>query len=437
MLWAALLLSPRPDASQPCNDALHGLAVWALQFTPRVATVHEAVVMEVQASLRLLGGKRALRDRVVQEASDLGVVAIAWAPNSLAALALARAGVVSGLRRPLADVLDALPLETLSETAPHRTTLSQLGCQTLGCLRRLPRGGISRRFGKELLSAMDQAYGLRPEVHTWVTLPERFIGKLELMSRVELAPAMLFGARRLLRQLCGWLAARQAGTTAIRLSWAHDAMRSRSAGEGGALDVRTAEPTRDIEHLHRLLAEHLAKVTLAAPVGDLELQALDVQAMAVDSGCLLPESVRPGESLTLVLERLAARLGPERVLRPVLAQEHRLEWMQHWQPAPQALPRKPAATTSLPQPTFVLAEPLRLASKGDQPMYQGVLQLLSGPHRVEGGWWHRIAHADGEYTGHVQRDYWVAFSEHTGVLWIFQGRLASDETAWYLHGSFA
>lgn len=40
-------------------------------------------------------------------------------------------------------------------------------------------------------------------------------------------------------------------------------------------------------------------------------------------------------------------------------------------------------------------------------------------------------------TGHVQRDYWVALSKHAGVLWIYQERLASEETAYYLHGVFA
>jgi protein ImuB len=31
----------------------------------------------------------------------------------------------------------------------------------------LPRGGISRRFDKALLLALDQAYGLQPEAHAW------------------------------------------------------------------------------------------------------------------------------------------------------------------------------------------------------------------------------------------------------------------------------
>lgn len=89
------------------------------------------------------------------------------------------------------------------------------------------------------------------------------------------------------------------------------------------------------------------------------------------------------------------------------------------------------------QPTFVLPEPLRLAMRGDRPMYQGTLQLLTGPHRVEGGWWHRVQEAGGKTTLNVVRDYWVALSPHGGVLWVFQERLAQDETAWYLHGSFA
>jgi len=387
----------------------------------------------------LFGGKRALRDRVVAEATELGATAVAWAPKSLAALAPARAGVESGFRQPLALLLDALPLESLGATAAHRVTLAQLGCRTLGDLRGLPRGGISRRFGGgELLAALDRLYGLRPEAHSWIQLPDTFHARLELMARVELAPALLFGARRLLLQLCGWLAARRAGTTAFTLRWAHDAMRARDAGEGGEVTIRTAVPMRDVEHLCRLLSEHLASIQLRAPVGDLELLAVEVHPLVEAAASLLPDRVQQGESLGLVLERIAARLGPERVLRPVLAQDHRLEWMQHWQPAQLPLPRQPPALADTPQPTFVLAEPLRLATnKAARPLYQGVLQLLTGPHRVEGGWWHRVTGEAGPHTLNVQRDYWVALSEHAGVLWIYQTRLADEETAWYLHGAFA
>src|ERR1700712_4525874 len=100
MLWAALLL-PRPENSPPFDDAqLHAVALWALQFSPKVAVVDEAVVVDVESSTRLFGGRRALRDRIVHEGMELGVTKVAWAPNSLAALALARAGKEDGIRRP-------------------------------------------------------------------------------------------------------------------------------------------------------------------------------------------------------------------------------------------------------------------------------------------------------------------------------------------------
>ncbi len=258
------------------------------------------------------------------------------------------------------------------------------------------------------------------------------------MSRVDLAPALLFGARRLLVQLCGWLTARHCGTTAYTLRWAHDSMRSRNVGPGGELTIRTAEPTRDVEHLCRLLAENLAKIKLEAAVGDLELEAIEVLSLEEISDSLFPDPARSGESLTLVLERIAARLGPERVLRPVLVEDHRLEWMTMWQPAPLPLPRKRPAPVSTPQPAFVLAEPLRLATRGPHPLYQGVLQLLVGPHRIEGGWWHRCVVEGQAQSLNVARDYWVAISQHAGTLWIFQTRLQDDgEIAWFLHGIFA
>ena len=70
-------------------------------------------------------------------------------------------------------------------------------------------------------------------------------------------------------------------------------------------------------------------------------------------------------------------------------------------------------------------------------MYQGPLHLLPArtASRAAGGIASRTG--DAEATRNVVRDYWVALSEHCGVLWVFQERLANDEVAWYLQGSFA
>mgnify|MGYP001433929708 CR=1 FL=1 len=107
-LWAALL--PSADAassSRSIEDVLRGASIWALQFSPKVAVVEaSAVLVELSASERLFGGRRRLVQRLREEASDLGLALPAWAPTSLAALAVARAGLRDGMSKPLQQVLD-------------------------------------------------------------------------------------------------------------------------------------------------------------------------------------------------------------------------------------------------------------------------------------------------------------------------------------------
>lgn len=434
--WAALLPIPLPASPSPIDAT--SLGIWALQFTPRVALLEDSVVAEVSGSARLFGGMETLHRLIEAGAEELGA-RVAWAPTGTSALALARHASSNvpcdGFGAPLAKMLDPLPIEALTDVGRHQPTLARVGCRTLGDVRNLPRGGLSRRFDKALLLALDQAYGLRPEVYEWLTVPEAFHARLELMSRVDTAPALLFGARRLLIQMAGWLAARRMGATAFTLRWCHDIMRAKDAGTGGELTVRTAQPTQNVEHFARLLAEHLAKVQLAAPAGDIELLATEVLPIVEESRSLIPETLRKSGSTDLALERIQARLGDSCVRRPVLSEDHRLEWMQSWRCE---APRKQTASPyELPLPSWVLDEPLRLIERDNRPHYQGPLQLLLGPDRIEGGWWHRSSDDADARPLNVQRDYWLALSPHAGVLWVFQQRLARDQTAWFLHGHFA
>ncbi len=325
MHWLSLIPNPLDPAgvASSANTSAPALAApwpalqravswWALRFTPRVALLEESVVMEVSGSLRLFGGADRLLAQVLAAATPQGFSAVASAPTSLGALALSRqrAGLAGNPRDHQRDpgsrpappwplVLDALPLDALTSVAAHQATLARLGCHTLGDVRRLPRGGMARRFGAGLLDALDRAYGLRPEQHVWQTLPEVFDERLELPFRVTSTEAILHAARHLLTQLQNWLAARRAGVRAIVLRWRHD-MASQAAGEGGELEVRTAEPVRALDHLGRLLGEHLAQVELKGPVGEIMLHAREIAPQAEQALSLLPEAVpaaRPSSRL--------------------------------------------------------------------------------------------------------------------------------------------
>ena len=372
-------------------------------------------------------------------------------------------------------MLDALPLTALLATQPHAPTLQRLGCERLGQVRALPRGGLSRRFGAALLAALDQAYGLQAELYPWVVLPEQFSLRLEFNSRIEVAEGLMFGAHRLLSSLKAWLTARQCGVTGICLRWEHDLQR-RGEAKAGSLQVRTGQASTDMQHLTRLLAEHLARTTLLAPVVAITLEALEVEPLPTVSASLLQGDTTSGGSLQQLLERLSARLGAQQVHVGHTTPDHRPQRMQTWVPSTLAgaaragmtppakrsarapiAAQKTRKALAVPDhwatyPCWILRQPLRLAVVKDKPIYQGPLQLMAGPERIETGWWpEHTGKSDANDEANTStdddltlRDYFIASSEMAGLLWIYRQRTglanpsapAAAQTGWYLHGIY-
>ena len=152
-------------------------------------------------------------------------------------------------------------------------------------------------------------------------------------------------------------------------------------------------------------------------------------ALRFRSGVLLPLSLRDAglfeqgraadpEATARLLERLRARLGEDAVFGVCPVPEHRPE--RAWRIA------EPGGATPLPghwpasrppRPLWMLAEPQPLAG------WDGV--LVTGPERIETGWW----------DGHdVRRDYYVALTQGGVRLWIFRERPPGQ--GWFLHGVF-
>ena len=507
MHWIAL--QPLPDAVQASQgqgdepgvaDPLVALAWQALQFTPKVARValdettlggNEALVMEISGSEMLFGGRPQLLRLIYKSNKALGLVKHAQAATSLIAISKIQFDSGKAMEAP-----DALPLTTLAAARPHLATLARIGCTCWGDVRALPRGGVVRRFGAELLDALDRAYGLKAEIYPWLTLPAVFDARIELHAQVETAPALMFGALRLFKQLHLWLQLRNEGVAALEFGWVMDARRN--VPRTGALALRTAQATQDIAHLQRLLGENLARLTLPAPVLYLSLRTLETEAMAGISASLLLEEAQKGDSLHQMVERVSARLGAHNVVQLHTRADHRPEVLQKWilinnldkfksfissnniaknsintrpisektshininnklidtslailktQPraASRATSQAPSQVSLQPDalyPTWLLSAPLPLAVLHGTPHYQGPLTLVAGPQRLETGW----------FDAPALRDYFIARSEQAGLLWVFRERLGQRQGvpeatgreisgnarsgAWYLHGRF-
>jgi len=454
----ALVADLRLADSDTARDAaaLRAVAHTALAFTPAV-TLHDAqtVLLEVQASLRLFDGLAALRRRLAAALATLGHrVQMAAAPTALGAALLARwhpadrGDLVLGAhaRQPgaLQPLLDTAPVWLLGPGREHWEALQGMGLHTLADLRQLPRAGLVRRFGADLLDELDRALGLQADPRRWLELPAHFESRLELFTRAETNEQVLAGAGVLLARLVAWARARQARVGSFTLRMGHERQRQVNA-PATELRVELAEPALDAAHLQMLLRERLGRCQLAAPTLELQLRCHHLVASAAPNGELFATRTSEAVGLVRLLERLRARLGDEQVQRLEPVADHRPERASRSVPAQGMAPARagaavagvPAAATAqaapaLPhhRPAWLLPEPLPLTEHGALPLLEGrPLQLVSGPERIEAGWW------DGTP---AVRDYFIAQAEDGSLVWLYRGRLpaAVDEAGWFLQGRF-
>jgi protein ImuB len=465
----ALALAPQLVLGQanPARDAQALLAVAhaALAFTPGVviqpstdaAAASHTVLLDVQRSLRYFGGLPSLLQRLQQALAPLGHrVHTVSAPTAQGAALLARVhrdwhgSDLTALRTALA----AAPVWLLGPGREHWDALQGMGLCTLGDLQRLPRSGLARRFGEALLDELDRALGTRPDPREPITLPPAFNSRLELFARADTTEQVLFGAGVLLQRLVAWLSAQHAFVRRFTLVMQHEPRRRSGSETSTRLDIALAEPSRDAAHLQVLLRERLAGLQLPAPTLDLQLHASDIARRAPPNTELFPTPGSEREGLTRLVERLQARLGPGQVQRLVRVEDHRPERASELQPA--ALPGlappaarsvagktaagKPAQGGSAPVagprlscPVWLLHPPEPLTERRSRPVLNGqALQLLSGPERIEAGWWDAAL---------AERDYFIAQTPEGALVWIYRARLplsvGAGEQGWFLQGRFA
>ena len=439
----ALMLAPQACLHERSPElethALQAVALALLQYSPLVAQGEEATLLvDAGASLRLFGGVRALCRSIAASLRALGYTAVlSCAPTARGAWLLARANTRQGRVLGMASLarrLDRLPCALLPPARPYLDWLEGIGCRTLGQLRHLPRPGLQRRCGAALLDMLDDAHGHSTELFVWLEAPPTFRASMELFDRVEHADALLFGARRLLQQMTGWLCARQFAVERIQLLLAHE--RGRVARPPTVIDLALGEAVWRDEHLVRLLKERLAQLALEAPVIGLTLEALQVQPMAPPSDSLFPEPGGTPQERQRLMELLVARLGTENVLQAAPRADYRPEAANQWLPLPvkpggrKAPSDLPPGLPGMPRPGWLLAQPIALLMREHRPFYGSPLKMVSVAERIEAGWW-----------GQSQaRDYFIAEGLDHAHYWVYRERIAgSGEDAaprWFLHGLF-
>ena len=445
-LGAALAAAPgieaRPRDATRERELMQRLATLAATFTPRVSIEPpDGLLLEIKPSINLFGGLRELcrrlRDTCRGDAllEQIGAAPrFTLAPTALAALAAARAGARCFITNPavLPARLKPLPLAVLRWPEEHNRRLAAMGVRTLGELIRLPRAGFARRFGPVLLADLDRLLGRQADPRARLAPQERYRGARDLDHEIEDHERILQALAPMLAELEQFLRARQRGITALQCRFHHYRAGTTSC------TLRLAAPEANAERLAGLLRERLTSLALPEPVRRCELRGGALSPLALDSRPLWS----PGEhghagqgEMPGLVEHLRARLGAAAVYGIRRVSEHRPEKAQAVAEPVLAVTARVRAqdATSHPgqrlpafsRPVWLLAAPQPVESLRGRPRHHGALTLLSGPERIESGWW------DGD---DIQRDYYVAKDTAGALLWIY--RECRGARRWFLHGLF-
>lgn len=384
------------------------LAAWAYRFSSQVSTRWpHALLVEIRGSLGLFGPWPRFEAQLREELRQLGFAhRIVAAPNPVAARALANAH--DGLavdEETLPRVLAPLPVDRLGLARETSTAFARMGVRSLAQILALPRAGLAKRFPAEVLIQLDRLLGQRPLALEFYRPPDVFEERIELNFEVESHQALLFPLRRLTADLAAFLAGRDRGVQRFVLHLEHRNL------PDSQVPVGLLGAEREAAMLFELTRGRLEQQQLPAPVLAVRLVALDLPPFAPAHQPLFDE--RPQQSLPWeqLRERLRARLGDEAVQGLGARADHRPEqaWSDHFTD----IPLPPCG----PRPGWLLAEP--------QPLREGSVRLLSGPERIESGWW------DG---ADVRRDYYLIETRAGQRGWAFR---AVGGGPLLLHGWFA
>ncbi len=428
---------PEADAAFLTRLALFAARRW----TPIAATSGpDGLWLDLTGVVHLFGGEQRMCARIVRFCARLGFSArIAVAGTAGAAHALARCSAHPVTLCPSgreAETIAGLPIASLRIEENVLSAARRLGIDRIGDLLAMPRGPLQRRFGRTLLTRLDQALGragepLDPVVPKYppsATL--RFAEPIATAEAIERALAELMA--KLVRTLeKAGLAAR----TIILLC-------SRIDGVEQNVTIGTARATRDVSHLLRLLS---AKIETIEPGFGIEAMRL-VAAHAEPLGPQVIESAlaggTPAPDLVPLIDRLSGRLGarrlfrtsaiesdvPERSLRRTSPLAETAEWPREW-----------------PRPVRLLSPPERVenvvALLPDHPprrfTWRGrayAIARADGPERIYGEWWKRTGEAE------AVRDYFQVEDEEGARFWIYRRGDGVDgrtgDLSWYLHGVF-
>ena len=466
--------------ADPAADAaaLDAIADWCGRFTPLVALdPPHGLLLDISGCAHLFGGEASMLETICRALHRQGfVVGAGIAGTAVCARALTRG--CPGRIVPEggeAAAVAALPLFTLGADDDITRGLRRAGLKTIGDVAARGRHEIAARFGADFVALLAQALGQRDAPISPRRPPPDFMVEKRFADPVATDSVIAATLSRLAQTLI--VVMTRHGKGARRL----DAGFFRTDGAVRIITVETGLPVTRVEIVDRLFRERLD--ALADPLDpgfgfDLVRLAASRTDNVTEAQRDLDTHIRDSDEVSALIDRIAARIGGERIVvhlpqdthipeRAVLvlpAQYHlaaaaTAAWPKRAEGEP---PLRPLRLFAPPEPVEVLAD----FPHGPPAAFRwrrGFHRIarVEGPERIAMEWWRperpaspepvddefvRAHPPQGEVTveridpAGLTRDYFRAEDSEGMRFWLYREGIHGREVAtfrWFLHGVFA
>ncbi|MDG2460210.1 MAG: DNA polymerase Y family protein [Luminiphilus sp.] len=423
-------------APQTEEALLKQLTVWAYGLSPHLQRWRDnALMLEIGSCLRLHHGLEALLNCIDKEMCLRGLtVAMGVAETRAAAWLLSHAerDIACHPEKLLTERLGPMPLHLIEADFPAvLKRLEKTGLRQFRQLLDIPPSALGKRCGEPFLNWLNQLTGNQQEPVITYQPPQRFEDTLwfgfDIQNRQELHPAM----QRLLTHFCQFLMNTQLCSGVIEWRYLQpqqpqpqqpQTQDTPSETAYTAFKVFSDSAQKNAALWLELSRLQLENQSLPEGIEGLSLIVEELQEARTAPQDLFHAGVSTASRYELV-DRLRSRLGLQAVGYLDSRSEHLPE--DAVMETHTLTPRNDTDNHPLGQrPFWLLPAPQPIHQSAEQLYWNGALDILHGPERIEDQWWHAP----------VSRDYYIACTPQKQPVWIYQDR---HNRRWYLHGLFA
>lgn len=425
---------------------LRALAHWAYQFTPAVSVRsaqpqvapsphNQALSLEINGSLRLFGGLKALLQHIhhgLQQQQFFCISSLGHTPDSAWLLGFDDHFNVldaEGQLKPTIDEnnlqtglflerLNQLSLQHLPLPKKQRLQLNNLGLRSLNDLLQLPSASVNRRFGKTLTQQLDRLSGNACDLQWFIQPQQTFFAECHALDGLTTVDMLEPAIEKLLREFSQYLTSLHCQCLSFHWRFFHFDRHASS------VFIELSSAQNQLPNFLKLTQLKLHQLSITSPIETVQLHSDGLLASEARSLPLFRElgQASQGDHLQLV-DTLKARLGDESVYGLSTCEDHLPEHAQqlhsptsvNLSPSPVAATESQCLLTASPLPLWLLPEPRPLRPNARR-------RFISGAQRIDSHWWQQPQ----------QRAYVIA-DDGNGHQWVFYD---AQSKRWFLHGIF-